>query len=346
MKKLLGIPLALFLAAATATEARAFDTIKTAKGQIFGDIIGMTASQVEIRQSTGPKLVKQIPVNEIESISYEGENPDLKTAKLHVQNGRYAEALAALERIKTMPEREEIRQDIEFYKAYCAAKLAMGGSLKIADAGRMMKAFADANPNSYHYFEASEVVGDLLVAVQSYAVAAEYYARLDKAPWPDYRMRSGVAGGRALLEQGKAAEAVAAFDKVIATQAEGEAAEAQRLAARLGKAAALVLLKKPDEAVQLVEEFLKQSDPEDAPMMARAYNVLGNAQRQAGRIKEALMAFLHVDVLYASVPDAHAEALANLAELWEMVHKTERANRARAILEEQYKGSPWAKKGG
>ena len=46
------------------------------------------------------------------------------------------------------------------------------------------------------------------------------------------------------------------------------------------------------------------------------------------------------------MPDAHAEALANLADLWEQVHKTERANRARKTLEEEYKDSPWAKKGG
>jgi len=56
------------------------------------------------------------------------------------------------------------------------------------------------------------------------------------------------------------------------------------------------------------------------------------------------LAFLHVDVLYFTVPEAHAEALANLVELWEAMHKTERAQRARAILDEQYRNSPWAKK--
>ena len=157
-------------------------------------------------------------------------------------------------------------------------------------------------------------------------------------------MRAGVAAGRALLSQGKPREAAAAFDKVLATEAEGDSAQAQRTAATLGKASALVALKKPDEAIAIVEEIIQKGDPEDAPLMARAYNVLGTAQRQAGRIKEALLAFLHVDILYSSVPDAHAEALANLAELWEQVHKTDRANRARQTLEEQYKDSPWAKK--
>ncbi len=96
----------------------------------------------------------------------------------------------------------------------------------------------------------------------------------------------------------------------------------------------------------MVADVLKSADSEDTPLLAQAYNVLGAAQRQAGRTQAALLAFLHVDVLYASLPDAHAEALANLAELWEQVHKTERANRARKTLEEQYPDSPWVKKSG
>jgi tetratricopeptide (TPR) repeat protein len=218
--------------------------------------------------------------------------------------------------------------------------------MKIVDAGRMMKTFADANPKSYHYFEASEVVGDLLVAVGSYGPAAEYYARLDAAPWPEYKMRAGVAAGRALLEQGKVEEALSNFDRVLATKAEGASAEQQRMAATLGKAAALVAMKKPADAIKSVEGFLEKADVENAPLMARAYNVLGTAQRQAGRTKEAILSFLHVDVLYASVSDAHAEALANLADLWDDVHKTERANRARKTLDERYPESSWAKKAG
>jgi tetratricopeptide (TPR) repeat protein len=338
--------LTLVLGFTIAGAGRAFDTIKAGKSTLYGNVVGMDAMKVDFRQSSGNGLVKQIPVNEIDAVFYEGEPADLKLARNHVLGGRYAEALAALKKIEKTPDRPEVQQDIEFYKALCSAKLAMTGSMKIADAGRMMKAFADANPKSYHHFEASQVVGDLLVAVGSYPAAAEYYARLSAAPWPDYRMRAGVAVGRALLAQGKTREALAAFDKVLATQSEGNSAQTQRMAASLGKAGALVALKKPDEAIKVVEGFLEKADPEDKPLMARAYDILGTAQRQAGRTKEALLAFLHVDVLYAAVPDAHAEALANLADLWEQVHKTERANRARKTLMERYPESPWAKKGG
>ncbi len=186
--------------------SRAIDTVKTTKNALPGQVVGATPVTVEIEQGAN-KPPKEIPVNQIQTIYYEREPSDLKTAKTHVLAGRYAEALAAIERIKTDSSRPEIQQDIEFYKALCAAKMALAGGGKISEAGRLMKTFADANGKSYHYFEASEVVGDLLVAVHQYALAADYYGRLDKAPWPDYKMRAGVAAGRALLAQGKIAEA-------------------------------------------------------------------------------------------------------------------------------------------
>jgi tetratricopeptide (TPR) repeat protein len=324
--------------------AQAFDTIKTTGRKLSGHVRGMDSTKIDFEQGAAGGVVQEVPVNEVRTIYYEAEPGDLTAAKNHVLAGRCADALVALERIKEGRGRREIHEDVEFYKALCTAKLALGGSRKITDAGRMMRDFADANPKSYHYFEASETVGDLLVALSQYGQAAEYYARLDAAPWPDYKMRAGVAAGRALLSQGKPQEAAAAFERVLATEAEGESAQSQRTAANLGKASALTAMKKPDEAIKIVEDILVKGDAEDAPLMARAYNVLGTAQRRAGRVKEALLAFLHVDILYASVPDAHAEALANLAELWEQVHKTDRAGRARQTLEEQYKDSPWAKK--
>ncbi len=320
------------------------DSVKTMKSTIPGQITEITPEKVVLR--TISDETKEIPVNEVQTIFFDTDPTELRTAKTYVISTRYAEALAALERIKDDASgRPENLQDIQFYKALCAAKLSLAGSGKIADAGRMMKAFADANTKSYHYYEASETVGDLLVAIREYALAAEYYARLEKAPWPDYKMRAGVAAGRALLAQGKINEAQSAFDRVIATEAPGDLAESQRYAARLGKASGLVASNRSDDAIRMVNDVLKSADPEDVALMARAYNVLGTAHRQAGRAKEALLAFLHVDVLYPSQPDAHAEALFHLSELWEQMHKGERANAARKTLEADYKDSPWANRG-
>ena len=131
---------------------------------------------------------------------------------------------------------------------------------------------------------------------------------------------------------------------MLANDAEGDAAERQRVAARLAKARALVGLKRPDDAIRAINEIIKGADSDDARLLARAYTVLGTAQRAAGRTSEALLSFLRVDQLYSAEPEAHAESLANLAELWTERHMIERARHARQTLCERYKDSPWAKK--
>lgn len=324
----------------------ALDSVKTKSGGVLGKVISASPLTIELDQGSGAER-KEIPVNQIDIIFYGDEPGSLKVAKNNILSGHYEEALSALARVKTDAiSRKEFREDVDFYTALSTAQLAIGGSGKIADAGRLMIAFTKNYPDSYHYFQACEIVGDLLVANRSYAQAEEFYAKVAKAPWLDYQMRADTAVGRALLAQGKNSEALKAFEKVLASQRGDALSQAQFQAAKMGKAAVLVAMKRNDEAVKLIESILQQTDTEDAAAMARAYNILGNALRQEGKNKEALTAFLHVDLLYFSSPDAHAEALYNLGELWDELHKTDRAARARQTLEQQYKNSPWAQKGG
>ncbi len=81
-------------------------------------------------------------------------------------------ATSDLEKISTDDiTRPEILQDIEYYKAYCEGRLALvGGGDKAARLCRAMRAFEvnPANQNSYHYFAAMELLGDLAVALSSY----------------------------------------------------------------------------------------------------------------------------------------------------------------------------------
>ncbi len=342
IKKYLSMAACAWLAAVSASPA--LDSIKTKTGSILCKIVSSSPLKVEITQGANSEH-KEIPVNQIDVIYYGEEPAPLKNAKNNILAGRYEEALNLLSHLKTDSiSRKELREDLDFYTALSNAHLAIDGEVKIADAGRLMTAFIKNYPDSYHYFQACQVVGDLLAANRSFAQAQEYYAKLAKAPWPDYQMRAGAAIGHALLANGKNSQALDAFENVLANPADDPLSQAQRRSATLGKAAALVALNKNDQAIALVNSFLDKADPEDAADMARAYNVLGNALRQQGKTKEAVLAFLHVNLLYPTPPDAHAEALYYLAKLWDDLHKTDRAARARQTLEQQYKNSTWAQK--
>lgn len=341
MQWLIAVVAACLLPAASAS---AVDAVKKVdETTMVGKVTRVAKTEVEIEERSVPKTV---PVNEIDHIVYEGEPITLKTVRSHVASGRYNDALDQLGRIPADEvTRKEIQQDVAFYKALCQAKLALSGEGPIADAGKLMNDFVTGNADSYHYFQAVEMVGDLLVATRKYDVAATFYARLgQEAPWPDYKMRSGASVGRSLLAQNKPQDALKAFDGVLATQAEGDLADQEKLAATLGKARCMAELGQAAEAVAMIQDVIAKAGPEDVDLAAMAYNALGSALRKAGDSKAALLAFLHVDVLYHTNGMAHAEALANMAELWNEIHQTERATEARELLQSQYKNSPWAQR--
>jgi tetratricopeptide (TPR) repeat protein len=338
------VALAWALIVCTASAAWAIDQVRKNDGTppVTGQLTEMSPLKLVVESTRG---TAEIPVNQVTQVILDGEPGALKTAKTAILAGRYEDGLATMEKVE-LPEgaRKEVVGEFQYYKALATAKLALMGQGTIADAGRMMIGFFNENPKSYHYFEGAEVIGDLLVANRNYGPAASYYAKLAEAPWPEYKMRANVAIGKALLAENKAADAQKAFEAALAIPGEGETADRLRAAANLGKFRCSAETAKPEEVIKTAEDVIAKTDPEQVSVMAGAYNILGTALKKAGRTKEALMAFLHVDVLYYADADAHAEALANLAELWNTLQQTERAVRARRTLDERYPTSPYARR--
>jgi len=327
-----------WLLAASALAQEYTDRVRLVRGSAAGEVTATTPLEVTLEEQSGRS--KSIAVPEIRSIVFDGEPPELTQARLHARNGGYQTALARLQEIDAAKlDRDLVRQDVEYFTAFCNAKLALGGKGEIVEAGRALNDFVRRHAQSYHYLEAVELVGDLLMASGKYAAAEERYAELAKTPWPEYKTRAGMLMGRSLQAQDKHAEAIAEFDRALAGAADTDSAGG----ATLGKAVSLAATGKIDEAVRAIEQVILDTDPEQKDLQARSYLALGDCYERAGRTKDALLAYLQVDVLYSTVPDAHAEALAHLAPLWEAVGQEGRAREARQTLQERYAGSRWAK---
>ncbi len=324
-----------------AARLEAADRVKLKAGnQSVGTVTQVSPTQVVVELGA---TKREHAVNEIESITFDDEPNNLTQARFAVDTGRYDDALELLGKINTRDvKRSVIAADVGFYKAIAAARQALAGQGSIADAGRQLVTFERANKDSYHYFEVCATLGDLLAAVGRAGQAESYYDRLAAAPWPEYKMRAAVLAGRALVAQKKFPEAIAKFDAALASESSDKLPQREKLAALLGKASAMAGTGKTDEAVASTEQIIAEADPEDQELHARAYNVLGNCHTAAGKKKEALIAFLHVDLLYSQFPNQHAEALANLADLWNDVDKADRAAQAKALLKEKYPNSTWA----
>ena len=71
---------------------------------------------------------------------------------------------------------------------------------------------------------------------------------------------------------------------------------------------------------------------------ARIYNAQGASYEASGDTEGAILSYLHTHLMFSNQPDAHAEALKRLVELWPQVGKPERAAAARQELQQRYPG--------
>lgn len=336
---LAGIICVLLIAGST----QAFDTIYKIDGSTkSGKITRMSPAAVTMDVN---RVDTEVPLNEVKWIRFDDEPTELTNARRYVIDDNFEDALTELDKIKLADDDPAvIHQDVAFYRAYVKGKLALGGSGTVTEAGTAMAGFVAKYPSSYHIYEASEMVGDLLVAMNRASSAEPYYMRLAQTPWDDYKMRAGVAIGRLKLAQGQYDDAIKQFNVVLGLQVEGKTADRMRLKAQLGRAVCGAAKGQVDPALVEINKIIGTASAEDMEIQAQAYNARGNALLKAGKTKEALLAFLHVDVLYAGNPEAHAEALFNLARLWKAVNKDERAAKAAEALRLYYRNSIWAQR--
>jgi tetratricopeptide (TPR) repeat protein len=334
-------------------DGAAADTIrKIARApNVLGTVRGVSATEVNVEVQGA---AQKIPTNEIDAIVFDNEPPEMQIIRGQLKSGNDQSAITTLGRIK--PEtvtRKEVKQDYEFYAALAQSRLALRGVGKVDVAGTAMFKFVNSpdGKSSYHYYQAQETMGELLVALKNFDEALKCFAELENSPFDDLKMRAGVARGRALLVQGKYPEAQKAFEAVLALKYDpatqkGTPAETQRFAATLGRTQCISASGNYDEAIkELEEKVIAGLAAEETELQALAYVTLGNCYnaKPDGK-KAALLAFLHVDVLYAAVPAAHAEALWNLSNIWTELGKNERGQECLNRLNRQYPGSPWLTK--
>jgi tetratricopeptide (TPR) repeat protein len=318
------------------------DEVRTHDGDRHtGTIKSITPTAVTFGGSVRDTVV---PVNEIAAVVFTQEPRGLAEARAAYEAGRYTDVFTSLNEIK--PEqlrREEVKTEIEFYRAMAAARLAGFGAVdqKTATAaGKDLIKFLGDHKDSHHFYEVNEALGDLLAALKN-ASAFRYYEVFASAPWPDYQVRAHLLKGRAEQMHGNHPAAIEHYNLALATPASGRPAELQMQFARIGKATSFIETGKLDEARQLLSEVIAKAAEGDREVFARAYNALAGAHRKAGATTDALLEYLKVELLYNTVPEAHAEALYYLSQLWPQARHPDRAKAAAATLQDRYPTSRW-----
>lgn len=336
--------LMILAGAATARAQVGGDFVYPIQGApVRGTIVEMNWREVKIQTRGGETRTLAPP--EITRITFEGEPEDLRLGRETLRAGRLDDALAQLSKVRpSQLSRDPIRQNWEFLVAKAHAGLALQGDGDLRDAGRRLAQFHRDHPNSAYRMEASRLLGDMAVALGSFDGAAQYYGQLTGAPWPEVKLQGMVLMADALRAAGKHDEALVAYQQAASEPVDSDPAQRNHQLARVGQAACLAAQGDPERGVQMVEQVIAQSDSQDAEVMAAAYNVLGGCHRRLQQPVDAVLAFLHVHLLFSQESLAHAEALYHLVELWPEVGNPERAESARQLLVSRYPNTPWAQR--
>jgi tetratricopeptide (TPR) repeat protein len=311
------------------------DVIRRVSGAfVAGTITKMTSIAVTVITPGGK--VETIPVTEIDEIHFRDEPAALERARHDLDRGAIENAMTTLAEIDQAGHpRLEVQADLQFYRALGQSKLALIKGECITTSIASLSDFVAKWPENYHWFEATKTLGDLSARAGLYDDARRYYAELEKPPLPGFRDRARVVVGRQLMAAGRFSDAVTQFDEVLA---EGERVlNHLRVAASLGKAESLALGGKPDDGIAIARQIIDRGDPEDASIMAPAYLTLGHCYGiKPDSTKDALFAYLHIDVLYSSQPAEHAAALRRIVRLWRQLGHDDRADEAEQTLKARY----------
>jgi len=340
--------LVLCAAAAVPAAGQSIDRVRLLdRSEVTGEIAQVTPDMVEITDTrSGEK--KKVPIETIRDVLIADEPDVLRNARGMLQRRDGTRALAEIETLSpqdTDGASELVLAEVDFVRAGAAAVRAIATGAEIEAAVKGLRGFLAKHARSHHTYEAWELLGDLLARAGSVGEATQAYGNLDKGP-PAVRVRATRAKAGLLFEQGEFAKAAEEYAKAVTieTKPDDLASVRQKRAADLGRARCVGREGKTADALTMIDAVVKAADPEDADTLAVAFNALGDTYRAGGKDQDALIAFLTVDLVYNTLPDSHAEALFNLAQLWDKAGNPERAREARQSLEGSYPDSPWTKK--
>lgn len=324
-------------AAGTKTATAQLDRVYDKAGDNVSGTVVQTSSQGVQLQKAGN--TQDFKAGEILKILHEGDPAALTRGREFALDGQYDQALAELKNVNfnALP-RDLIKADAAFYIVMCEAKLALAGKGKKDEAAKKTLAFAGKYRNSWHFFDAAKLLGDLSLARNDTAKALTYYKSLMSAPSSETKIESVYLQGLVHLKTGDSAAALTEFEKVIGLQAQTTQTARIQTLAKAGKAVALAQTGKADQGLSLVKGLIAELNPTDVQMAARIYNAQGASYQASGDDEGAIMAYLHTHLMFSAQPDAHAEALKKLVELWPKLGKPERAAEARQELQQRYPG--------
>jgi tetratricopeptide (TPR) repeat protein len=344
--------LGLFLAgpgaAARAQDRVLFQDRATQKEAVAtGDIQQETPGRVVVKPTSGiNRTPKEVAVADILDVVYYLPSLELRMDyRRALDRERIAESAASeAERKKALGEALKEFQDVrarltdkrfaqrhlEFKIARLLAWQAEEDPAQLDAAIASLRQFLTRHPDGWQINTCARLLARLQMDKGDFQGAQKTYEQLAATPAlpPETRRECDLLLARGLLH----ARNYAAAEKKLQELRQASPADdpqAARVQVYLAECAAAQ--GKAVEAIPQLQALVAQT--EDVGVKALAYNALGDCYRQSGQPKEALFAYLWVDVVYPQDKQEHARALYHLAQLFAERGEEPRAQQCRERLE-------------
>ncbi|EMI55245.1 tetratricopeptide repeat protein [Rhodopirellula sallentina] len=303
---------------------------------VIGKVKDITKNEVVI---TAGGKDQNISSSDIRRILFQGDPAELTRARELIMDGQYDQAFDELKQldISKLP-RQFIKADAQFYLALSQGQMALSGQGDLNKSTADAIEFAKNNSNSWHFYPAMKLLGDLAKALGNYEKAAQFYGYLRSAPSRNLQIESVYLGGMVKLAQDDLSGASSDLGKVAGIKPNSP--EESRLQTLAKAALAVVAAKQGNgkEAIEMVNKLIEKLNPTDTQTAATIYNAQGESFAALGDDEGALLAYLHTQLMYSMHAAEHSEALKKLVELWNKVGKPDRAAQARGELQQRYPG--------
>jgi len=306
---------------------------------VRGSITSVEPQGISVKTSRG---VQELSVDDIRQVKAKEQPSWLTTAKTRYRESRYDNCYEAFSRNQLETTNRIVVQEAKYFEAMAAAELALsGGKVTAKTAGNLLLSFINDNTDSFHLYPATEKFADLAAASGGFKRAVEYYEKLQNAESKEYRSRSKLKLGKSKLYAGDTAGALKILSEV---EKEDSSNENTKLIARCLLAQAMSGNNKTDEAIEILNNLIKNESSTQTSLFARANNALGICYLAKDDLKAARTAFMHTQLLFFTDRDAHAEALFHLHEISNKLQDSERTAQTRQLLKTRYRNTYWASK--
>ncbi|MEK6257754.1 MAG: tetratricopeptide repeat protein [Planctomycetota bacterium] len=343
----LSLTILMLLVVAHASTLLAIDTVtRKSDGKRFGGTItDMTKTEFKVKKP-GAGEPDVIQANDVASVEWEGSPAEMKLGISSENGGKFELALQQYTKSKSDAKSPSaaLKAEFDYLVARATARLALTDPTKQDEAIQKLQAVQKSSSEHFRYYESVGFLGQVQLAKGDFAAARATFDLLGKAPWSDYKLAARIASGKILTAENKHDEAAKEFEAAAAAATDSPADQVRKYEAMLGQARALVIQTKYDEALKILDVVTDKGPADESPLQAEAYVLQGDSLQALGRLKEAALAYLHVDILFSRESAFHAAALFNLSKLWKSLQLPDRSADAEAKLVQNYPNSEWRKK--